>query len=767
MKEKKQEKQNKNPEIELKVAKAMPEDAEKGIIRMDSRSMHTISVAPGDVVEIDGQRLTIAIAAKAYPSDVGMGVVRMDGLMRHNAEAGIGEVVKIRKADVKEATKVVLAPAQEGIQLQIVGGGLEKSMLGRPVMKGDLISPLRARAGGDQFQDIFSSMLGGGFPGFTGFANLKLVVASTSPKGPVIITDMTDVEINPQAVELKDDEKIPTVTYEDIGGLGEELKKVREMIELPLRHPEIFEKLGVEPPKGVLLYGPPGTGKTLLAKAVANESNANFIAINGPELMSKFYGESEKNLRAVFEEAEKNAPSIIFIDEIDAIAPKREEVTGEVERRVVATLLSMMDGLKSRGKVVVIAATNRQDSLDPALRRGGRFDREIELGVPDRKGRKEILQIHTRAMPLTEDVNLDEWADVTYGYVGADLEALCKEAAMSTLRTILPKMNIEEEGSIPPELLEEMRVTKADFKNGLKNVSPSAMREVLVEIPRVTWDDVGGLENAKQQIREAVEWPLKKPGAFKRMGIKPPKGVLLYGPPGTGKTLLAKAVANESNANFISVRGPELFSKWVGETERGIRKIFSKAKQVAPCIVFFDELDAMAPVRGRSMGSHAMETSVNQLLTEMDGLEELESVVVIAATNRPDIIDPGLLRPGRFDRHVLIGIPDKAAREKIFKVHTKNMPLAKDVSAKKLAEMTDNFVGADIEALCREAAMAALREDMRSKEVKMNHFKSALSAIHPSMNKQLMDAYEKVLQGFNRSKATAKSEEEEREKYIG
>ncbi|MFH1425046.1 MAG: CDC48 family AAA ATPase [archaeon] len=756
----------KETELELQVAKAMPEDAEKGIVRLDSKSMHTIGVAPGDIVEVEGQRITVAIAAKAYPSDVGMQVCRMDGLMRRNAEAGIGEAIKVRKAEIKEASKVMLAPAQQGIQLQIVGGGLEKSMLGRPVMKGDLVSPLRARASA-QPNDIFSAMFGGELPGFTGFSGLKLMVTSTTPKGPVIITDMTEVKISSHAVELEADSRIPTINYEDIGGLSKEIKKVREMIELPLKHPEIFDTIGVEPPKGVLLYGPSGTGKTLLAQAVATECNANFIPINGPEMMSKFYGESEKNLRDIFEKAEKEAPSIIFIDEIDAIAPKREEVTGEVERRVVATLLSVMDGLKARGKVVVIAATNRVDSMDEALRRGGRFDREIEIGVPDRKGRKEVLQIHTRAMPLAEDVKLDEWADVTYGYVGADLEALTKEAAMSAVLRMLPQLKPDEYEKIPPEILAELRVTREDFQHGLRNVSPSAMREVLVEIPRVGWDDVGGLSEAKQQIKEAIEWPLKKPQVFTRMGIKPPKGVLLYGPPGTGKTMLAKAVAKESQANFISVRGPELFSKWVGETERGIRKIFAKAKQVAPAIIFFDELDAMAPTRGRDHGSHTMETAVNQLLTELDGLEELESVVVLGATNRPDIIDPGLLRPGRFDRHVLIGIPDKDSREKIFKVHTKNMPLTKDVSIKKLAEMTDNYVGADIEALCREAAMLALRENISAKEVKMRHFKEAMDQIRPSMTKELEQSYDSVLKSFRKSKATAKSETESREKYIG
>ncbi|MFH1450383.1 MAG: CDC48 family AAA ATPase, partial [archaeon] len=665
------------PEIELKVAKAMPEDAEKGIIRFDSKAMQQIGVAPGDIVHVQGKRLTVAVAAKAYPSDIGMGVVRMDGLLRKNSEAGIGEMVKVSKAEIREAEKVVIAPAQKGIQIQIQGGGLEKSLMGRPIMKGDMISPLRAsrQRMSDPLSDIFSSMLGGGFSPMSGFPGLKFVVASTKPKGAVIITDRTELIVNPEAVELTEMEKIPSVTYEDIGGCGDAISKVREMIELPLKHPELFEKLGVEPPKGVLLYGPPGTGKTLLAKAVANETSSNFFIINGPELMSKFYGQSEENMRKVFEDASKNAPSIIFIDEIDAIAPKREEVTGEVERRVVAQLLALMDGMKNRGKVVVIAATNRQDSIDTALRRGGRFDREIEIGVPDRKGRKEVLQIHTRAMPLAEDVNLDKWADVTYGYVGADLEALVKEAAMSALREVLPQLNLEEGARVPQDILDNLRVTDKDFQNGLKNVSPSAMREVMVEIPKVKWEDVGGLEEAKQQLKETIEWPLKNPDMFTRMGIEAPRGILLYGPPGTGKTMMAKAVANEAGANFISVKGPELLSKWVGESERGIRKIFHKARQVAPSIVFFDELDSLAPMRGRETGSHVTETVVNQLLTELDGMEDLENVVVIASTNRPDMIDPSLLRSGRFDRHILIPVPDEPGRKKIFEVHTGKMPL--------------------------------------------------------------------------------------------
>jgi transitional endoplasmic reticulum ATPase len=750
-------KEAKIPQVELKVAKAVPEDAEKGIVRMDAKSMHGIQISPGDIVELEGERKSVAVAAKAYPSDVGLGVIRMDGIMRRNSRAGIGEVVRLVKAEVKEAVKVTLAPAEQGIQLQIMGPGLEKSLMGRPVVKGDIISPLRARIqrqDSDPFHEVFSSLFEEGMSPFMGFAGLKLMVINTKPSGAVVITDMTKIHISPQAVELKEDERIPQITYEDIGGHSEEIAKVREMIELPMKHPEIFDKLGVQPPKGVLLYGPPGTGKTLLAKAVANETNANFFSINGPEMMSKWYGESEKNLRDLFDNAEKEAPAIIFIDEIDAIAPKRGEVQGEVERRVVATLLAAMDGLQSRGRVVIIAATNRRDSLDEALRRGGRFDREIEIGVPDRNGRKEIFQIHTRAMPLESKVNLGKLADITYGYVGADIESVCKEAAMSALRRVIPKLNLDEDKDISLDMLEDLRITSDDFQTGLRNVSPSAMREVLVEIPRVTWDDIGGMETVKQELKEAVEWPLTNPSAFKKMGIKPPKGILLYGPPGTGKTLLAKAVANESNANFIAIKGPELLSKWVGESEQGIRKIFKKARQVAPSILFFDEIDSLAPARGRSSGSNVSDTVVNQILTEIDGLEGLENVVVIAATNRPDIVDPGLLRSGRFDRHILTPLPDEESRKKIFKIHTKDMPLSKDVKISKLAEMTDGYVGADIEALCREAAMLALRKTMKAKEVSADNFEEAMKVIRPTMSDELQQSYEKLLQTFKKNIAT-------------
>ena len=534
----------------------------------------------------------------------------------------------------------------------------------------------------------------------------------------------------------------PKVSYEDIGGLRDEILKVREMIELPLKHPELFDRLGIDPPKGVLLYGPPGTGKTLIAKAVANESGANFITINGPELMSKFYGQSEENFRKKFEEAEKNAPSIIFIDEIDAIAGKRSETHGEVEKRVVSQLLTLMDGLKGRGKVIVIGATNIPDVLDPALRRPGRFDREIRINAPDRDGRKEILQIHTRGMPKGKNVKLDNLADITYGYVGADLMALAREAAMNALRKRLPEIDLEK--PIPVDVLEKMEVTMDDFKNAYRGIEPSAMREFLIEVPKVSWDDVGGLEEVKQQLQEAVEWPLTKPEVFERMGIKPPRGVLLYGAPGTGKTLLAKAVAHEAKANFISIKGPEVMSKWVGESEKAVRELFKKARQVAPTIVFLDELDSIAPMRGTSTGSHVTDSVVNQLLTSIDGLESMEGVVVLGATNRPDIIDQGLLRPGRFDRLVLIEAPDRKARLKIFKIHTKGMPLAKDVDLKDLAKSCENYSGADIEALCREAAMTAVRENEKTKTVTKAHFNKALNDVRASITPDIIKFYNKI-----------------------
>ncbi|WP_297486976.1 CDC48 family AAA ATPase [Thermococcus sp.] len=803
-------------EIKLRVAEALKMDVGRGIVRFDRAYQRKLGVSTGDIVELVGTRSTAAIVANAHPDDRGLDIIRMDGYIRKNAGVSIGDYVTIRKAEVKEAKKVVLAPAQKGVILQIPGEMVKQNLLGRPVAKGDIVvasSRSESYYGGSPLDDLIRGIFEA-MP--LAFGELKFVVVNTVPKGVVQISYNTEIEVLPQSVEVME-ESIPEVTYEDIGGLEDAIQKIREMVELPLKHPELFERLGIEPPKGVLLYGPPGTGKTLLAKAVANEANAHFIAINGPEIMSKFYGESEERLRDIFKEAEENAPSIIFIDEIDAIAPKREEVVGEVEKRVVSQLLTLMDGLKSRGKVIVIAATNRPDALDPALRRPGRFDREIEVGVPDKNGRFEILQIHTRGMPLEPEFEkeevlqvLDEMKDRlridpadfsrlklqiekasepeevksilkdygeaysevkgrlitrmlerianrTHGFVGADLAALAREAAMVVLRRLIREGKVSPEHErIPPEVLQELRVREEDFYEALKMVEPSALREVLIEVPNVHWDDIGGLENVKQELREAVEWPLKYPKAFERLGITPPKGILLYGPPGTGKTLLAKAVANESEANFIAIRGPEVLSKWVGETEKRIREIFRKARQAAPTVVFIDEIDAIAPARGSYEGSKYIDTLINQLLTEMDGIQENSGVVVIGATNRPDIIDPALLRPGRFDRLILVPAPDEKARLEIFRVHTRKVPLAEDVNLEELAKRTEGYSGADIEALVREAALIAMRraaaaskedfekqseEFLEGLKVSKRDFELAMKKIRPSITPYMLDYY--------------------------
>lgn len=673
----------------LRVAEAKPKDVGRGIARIDPAVVNILGLTTGDVIVIEGKKKTVAICWPGYPEDENRGIIRIDGTIRKNADIGIDEKVGIRKAKAKMAEKVKLALTEP---LRIVGGEqyLSQVLEGRVISRGDTVE---------------LNIMG---------RKIDLVVVSYSPSADAtIIQRTTKVSISDKPVK-EEMVSLPKVSYEDIGGLGDEIKKVREMIELPLRHPELFDKLGVEAPKGLLLHGPPGTGKTLLAKAVASETHANFHSLSGPEIMSKYYGQSEENLREIFNTAEENAPSIIFIDEIDSIAPKRDEVTGEVERRVVAQLLSLMDGLKSRGKVVVIGATNRPDSLDPAIRRPGRFDREIEIGIPDRKGRHEILQIHTRGMPLAEDVDLKKFADMTHGYAGADLEALAKEAAMRSLRRILPEIDLEVE-NIPAEVLNKITVTLDDFNDAFREMEPSAMREVLIESPNIPWTDVGGLEDAKQELRETVEWPLKYGRLFDHMNAEPPKGVLLYGPPGTGKTLLAKAVATEAESNFISVKGPEFLSKWVGESEKAVRETFRKAKQASPCVIFLDELDAIAPQRGLSSDSHVTERVISQILTELDGLEDLHNVTVIAATNRPDIIDPALLRPGRFDRLIYIPVPDLEARKKIFEIHTRNKPLAKDVDLDALSKQSEGFTGADIASVCNEATMLSIR-DMVLKE---------------------------------------------------
>ena len=746
----------KQQEIRLKVVEALQDDAYKGIARIDPQLMKSLGLARGDIISVKGGRETIAIVDRAYPADVGEQIIRIDGLIRRNAKTGVGEQVVIGKAQAKAAVKVSIAPAQQGVMVHGDPEMFKNGLVGRAVVKGDIISLGGVQRRRDMMHDNFPDIIGdlndlfGSQMGFAGFHQLKFLVVSTAPNQPCVITEDTELILNTKAMDIAE-ETVPDVTYEDIGGLTEEVKKIREMVELPLKHPEIFDKLGIEPPKGVLLHGPPGTGKTLLAKAVANDSEAHFILLNGPEIMSKFYGESEKKIRDIFEDAEKNAPSIVFIDELDAIAPKREEVQGEVERRVVSQLLTMMDGLKSRGRIIVIGATNRINSIDSALRRPGRFDREVEISVPDKSARLNILKIHTRNMPLHLDkrdlkknVNLEALAAKTHGFVGADLSALTKEAAMNVLRKLLPELKLEEDEPIPQEVLDKIVITSDDFESALRVVRPSAMREVLVETPNIGWDDVGGLDKTKSDLREAIEWPLKYADSFKRLGIKPPRGILLYGPPGTGKTLLAKAVAKESESNFIHIKGPSLLSMWVGESEKGVRKVFERARQVSPCVVFFDEVDALAGRRGFDMGAKVTERVLNQLLAEMDGLEGLKDVTIIGATNRPDMLDPALLRPGRFDRIILVDVPDTESRKQILQVHIRNTPLADDVRVDELVKQSEGFVGADIEALVREAAMAALRRDMQSKIVTRKDFDEALMRVKPSVSQETAKRYKKI-----------------------
>ncbi|RDE16504.1 MAG: AAA family ATPase [Candidatus Thorarchaeota archaeon] len=717
-------------EIVLKVAEAEHRDIGRFIVRIDAVSMENLAVRTGDIIQIKGKRMTAAIAWPAYQGDKGREIIRMDGRIRRNAGVSLSEKVTVARANEEPARNVTLAPTSVPIRPEPrFEEFVKRKLLNCPVSAQDT---------------VFIPILGRAIP---------FKVTSTKPVGTVVVQHSTILGIAEKPTG--EAAGASQVTYEEIGGLAEPIQRIREMVELPMRHPEIFKRLGIDPPRGLILHGPPGTGKTLLAKAVASESEANFTHINGPEIMSKFYGESEQKLRKIFEDAEENAPSIIFIDELDAIAPKREEVQGEVERRVVAQLLATMDGLKARGQVVVIGATNRLNALDPALRRPGRFDREIEIGVPDEAGRLEVLHIHSRGMPLTTDgdnrVDLQDLAKVTHGFVGADLQALCREAAMKALRRYLPHINLEEE-EIPQEVLDQLEVNVEDFAGALREVQPSAVREVFIEIPNVRWEEIGGLSAEKQELIEVVEWPLKKPEAFRRMGITPPKGVLIFGPPGCGKTLLARAVATESEANFISVKGPELLSKWVGESEKAIREIFRKARTAAPAIIFFDEIDAIAPTRGFSAGdSHVTERVISQLLTEMDGLETTKDVLVLAATNRPDLIDPALLRTGRFDRFVYIGAPDDKGREEIFKIYTADMPLDSDVDIKKLVELTPYFVGGDIEALCREAGMRALRENMNAERVTWRNFDDALKSIHPSVRPEDLQRFQKINQELRRT----------------
>src|SRR5579884_3044538 len=711
--------------VVLKVAETNPKFVGRGMALLDPKVMDEMGLTTGDIIELTGKKKSYVLLWTGQQEDYGKNLIRIDGYTRNNIGLGIDDSVAIRKVAVKKAEQVILAPTEE---LNIVGleEHLPELLEGRVVTRGDII-PL----------NIMGRKIG-------------FDVTGTSPQETASLVDI-NTEFIIGSVPKAGQKGITRVSYEDIGGLKNEVQKVREMIELPLRHPEIFERIGIEAPKGVLLYGPPGTGKTLLAKAVANETNANFYSISGPEIMSKFYGESEERLREIFKEAEENAPSIIFIDEIDSIAPKREEVSGDVEKRVVSQLLTLMDGISSRGKLVVIGATNRPNAIDPALRRPGRFDREIEIGIPDEQGRLEILNIHTRGMPLAEDVDLQKIAASCHGFVGADLQALVKEAAMGALRRVLPEIDLEKE-SIPAEVLNKIVVRMKDFQDALTEVEPSAMREVLVEVPNVHWSDVGGLYDVKRELQESVEWPIKYREVFDYASTKPPKGILLYGPPGTGKTLLAKAVANESEANFISIKGPELLSKWVGESERGVREVFHKARQAAPCIIFMDELDSIVPTRGSSMGdSQVTERVISQILTELDGLEELRDVVVIGATNRPDMIDPALLRPGRFDRLLYVPPPDLEARKEIFKIHLKGKPLAGTVNIDELAAKTDGFTGADIEAICETASMLAIREyiekykgsdvmkaKLKELGIRPEHFEEAMKKVKPYSKRDLM-----------------------------
>jgi len=736
-------------EVQLEVAKAYPNDSGRGIARLDPDTLLHLKLSPGDIIEIEGAETTAAKVWRADRQDWNTDTVRIDGFTRQNADVGIGERVTIRKAEAGKADSLVLAPPEEAsVQFGSDAAGMVKrQILKRPVVERDIVPVMSST------NHPFMRSPGQAIP---------LIAVQSEPEGVVLVTEDTDVELREEPISGYD-RTGSGITYEDIGGLQNEIQRVREMVELPMKHPQIFQKLGIEPPQGVLLHGPPGTGKTLLAKAVANETSASLFSIAGPEIISKYYGESEQQLREIFDDAQDESPSIIFIDELDSIAPKREDVTGEVERRVVAQLLTMMDGLETRGQVIVIAATNRVDAVDPALRRPGRFDREIEIGVPDEIGREEVLKIHTRGMPLSDDVNLGRLADETHGFVGADIESLTKEAAMRALRRYLPEIDLDEE-EVPASLIDRMIVKRDDFRGALNEVEPSAMREVLVELPKVAWDDVGGLEDAKHNVKESIEWPLNSPERFHRLGVDPPSGVLLYGPPGTGKTLMAKAVAHETNANFISVRGPQLLSKWVGESEKAIRQTFRKARQVSPCIIFFDELDALAPGRAQEAGNNVSERVVNQLLTELDGLEEMEDVMVIGATNRPDIIDPALLRSGRFDRLVMIGQPTEEGREEILRIHTDDTPMAPDVSLRELAEITDSYVGSDLASIAREGAIEALREDADAEEVEMRHFRRAMESVRPTITDELLDYYERVKEEF---RGTSQAPTERRESRLG
>ena len=737
--------------VRLKVAGARAEDVGKGTVRLGDSALERLGLDEGDVVELHGKRSTAAIALPAYPEDVGLEIVRMDGFQRANSGLGMGDDIEVRVGDVKAARRIQLAPSQKNLMLRGSGDALKRTLFGRPVVAGDVVST-----------SVYRQQNAGRMPGGSGdgrFADeffreyfnqpayalgeIRLLVTSTTPRGIVRVTADTEIELLPQYVEPQDHRKAD-VTYDDIGGLGPVLDQIREMIELPLKHPELFQRLGIDPPKGVLLHGPPGTGKTMIAKAVANESEARFFEIAGPEIMGKHFGESEERLRTMFQQAQREAPAIIFIDEIDSIAPKREEATSEVERRIVAQLLTLMDGIAPRQNVVVIGATNRPNALDEALRRPGRFDREIIIGVPDHPGRREVLSIHTRGMPLDDDVNLDDIARSAYGFVGADLSSLCREAAIDALRRMLPEINLSDR-EIPNEVLEKLRVTRADFESAQRRVQPSALREIMIQVPDVGWDDIGGLEDAKRSLRESVELPLRNPEAFRRLGIRPAKGFLLYGPPGTGKTLLAKAVARESEANFLATKSSDLLSKWYGESEQQVSRLFQRARQVAPAVIFIDEIDSLAPQRGGGLGEPAVtERVVNTILAEMDGLGGLANVVVIGATNRPTLLDPALLRPGRFDELIYVPVPDVEGRLKVLQIQSKGMPLAGDVDLRAIADRTQGYTGADLNDVVRRAGLEVIRENLEATEVRMRHFEAALTETRASVTDDVQREYEEL-----------------------